>query len=242
MRQNEKRENLELCVIYRTPQYNQKCHSSIKSIKFAAFIIGQYITTYIMDGKLLKGLVSYFFKGLLFLAPIAITVWAVVKAFNLINGLLQGIIDKYLDFHIPGIGLVILLLLITFIGFIGTTIIFNPIITYFDKLLARAPLIKILYTAVKDLLSAFVGQKKRFTEPVLVKLDKESNIEKIGFITNKDLSLIGISSEKVAVYLPHSYAWSGNLIIVSSEYVKPINASSTEIMKFVVSAGVTKIE
>jgi len=195
-----------------------------------------------MNSKLLKALVSYFFKGLLFLAPIAITAWAIIKAFNFINGLLQGVIDKYLDFHIPGIGLVILLLLITFIGFIGTTIVFNPIITYFDKLLARAPLIKIIYTAVKDLLSAFVGQKKRFTEPVLVKLEKNGNIEKIGFITNKDLSLIGISTNKVAVYLPHSYAWSGNLIVVSSEFVKPISASSTEIMKFVVSAGVTKIE
>ena len=195
-----------------------------------------------MNGKVVRSFINYFFKGLLFLAPIVITLWAIVQLFNLIDGLLQGVIYNYIGIHIPGLGFIILLLLITFIGFIGSTIIFKPIITYFDKLLTRAPLIKIIYTAVKDLVSAFVGQKKRFTEPVVVQLDKDSNIEKIGFITNKDLSIVGISNEKVAVYLPHSYAWSGNLIIVSSKYVKPIEASSTEVMKFIISAGVTNIE
>lgn len=195
-----------------------------------------------MNGKILKVLIAYFFKGLLFIAPVAITIWAIVVSFNIIDGLLQDVISEYLGIQFRGIGLLILLTLITLIGFIGTTIIFNPIITYFDRLLARAPLIKIIYTAVKDLLSAFVGQKKRFTEPVMVKLDREGNIEKIGFITNNDLSIVGISDEKVAVYLPHSYAWSGNLIIVSADYVRPIDASSTEIMKFIVSAGITQIE
>ncbi len=195
-----------------------------------------------MNGKVVRSFINYFFKGLLFLAPIVITLWAIIQLFNLIDGLLQGVIYNYIGIHIPGLGFIILLSLITFIGFIGSTIIFRPIITYFDKLLTRAPLIKIIYTAVKDLVSAFVGQKKRFTEPVLVQLDKDSNIEKIGFITNKDLSIVGISNEKVAVYLPHSYAWSGNLIIVSAKYVKPIEASSTEIMKFIISAGVTHIE
>ncbi len=195
-----------------------------------------------MNNKAVKIFINYFFKGLLFLAPVVITIWAVIQLFNFIDGLLQGIIYNYIGIHIPGLGLIILLLLITFIGFIGSTIVFKPIIIYFDRLLARAPLIKVVYTAIKDLVSAFVGKKKRFTEPVLVQLDKQANIEKIGFITNKDLSLIGISNEKVAVYLPHSYAWSGNLVIVNAEYVKPVDASSAEVMKFIISAGVTHIE
>jgi uncharacterized membrane protein len=195
-----------------------------------------------MNNKLVRGFMNYFLKGLLFLAPITITIWAILELFSWINGLLQGVIYQYIGVHIPGLGLLILLLLITFIGFIGSTIIFKPLVIYFDKIMVRAPLIKIIYTAVKDLVSAFVGQKKRFTEPVLVQLDRASNIEKLGFITNKDLSVIGISNEKVAVYLPHSYAWSGNLIIISTKYVKPIQASSTELMKFIISAGVTNIE
>ena len=189
-----------------------------------------------------KRIVNYFFKGTLLLAPITITLCAIIELFNLIDGLLKDLIVSVIGREIPGLGIILLLLLISAIGYLGSTIIFNPIVTYFDKLMAKAPLIKIIYTAVKDLVSAFVGQKKRFTEPVLVKIGHNSNLEKIGFITNKDLSIIGMSNEKVAVYLPHSYAWSGNLFIVSTEHITKIKASSTDVMKFVVSAGVTNIE
>ncbi len=195
-----------------------------------------------MHKSVTKRIVNYFFKGLLLLAPITVTVWAIIELFNLIDGLLKNLIISVIGRDIPGLGIVILLLLISGIGYLGSTIIFNPIVTYFDKLMARAPLIKIIYTAVKDLVSAFVGQKKRFTEPVLVKIGKDSGLEKIGFITNKDLSVIGMSNEKVAVYLPHSYAWSGNLFIVPIEHITKVNASSTDVMKFVISAGVTNME
>ncbi len=189
-----------------------------------------------------KNIVNYFFKGLLLLAPITITLWALIELFKLIDGLLKDLIISVIGRDIPGLGILLLLLIISVIGYLGSTIIFNPIVTYFDKLMARALLIKIIYTAVKDLVSAFVGQKKRFTEPVSVRIGKDSNLEKLGFITNKDLSVIGMTNEKVAVYLPHSYAWSGNLFIVPTEHITGVNASSTDVMKFIISAGVTNIE
>ncbi len=195
-----------------------------------------------MSGKISSRLVNYFFQGLLFISPITITIWAIYVMFNWINGILQGYIDTIIGIKIPGLGFVILLIFILLIGLLGSTFFFQPVIKYFDRLLVRAPLIKIIYTAVKDLVSAFVGQKKRFNEPVLVKLSRDSNLEKIGFITNKDLTILGQSNEKVAVYLPHSYAWSGNLFIVPTTHITPINASSTEVMKFVISAGVTNID
>jgi uncharacterized membrane protein len=195
-----------------------------------------------MKAKFSSRLLNYFFQGLLFITPITITVWAIITFFNYINGLLQGYVDVLIGIYIPGLGLIILLIMITLIGFLGSTIIFQPIINYFDKLLIKAPLIKILYTAVKDLVSAFVGKKKRFNRPVLVKINKETELEKIGFVTNDDLSIIGQTNEKVAVYLPHSYAWSGNLFIVPANHITTINASSTEVMKFVISAGVTNID
>ena len=195
-----------------------------------------------MSGKISSRLLNYFFQGLLFIAPVTITIWAIIKLFFYINGLLQGYVDEVIGVYIPGLGLIILLVLITLIGFLGSTIIFRPIINYFDKLLAKAPLIKIVYTAVKDLVSAFVGKKKRFNQPVLVKISNDTALEKIGFVTNNDLSIIGQSNEKVAVYLPHSYAWSGNLFIVPADHITPIKASSTEVMKFVISAGVTNID
>ena len=153
-----------------------------------------------------------------------------------------GYLDTLLQRHIPGLGIIVLLISITLIGLLGSSILFRPFIAYFDHVFAKAPLIKIIYTSVKDLVSAFVGQKKRFTEPVMVKIGKGYDLEKIGFITNRDLSFLGIEGQKVAVYLPHSYAWSGNLFIVPAENVRPIDASSTEVMKFIISAGVTNLE
>lgn len=195
-----------------------------------------------MFGKFSKGLLNFFLQGLLFLVPIAITLWAIMTLFFFIDGLLKGYIDDVLGTSVPGLGLLILLVLITLIGFLGSSFLFRPIVIYFDRLMARAPLIKILYTSVKDLVGAFVGQKKRYTEPVVVRLFENSAIEKLGFITNRDLSLIGIPDEKVAVYLPHAYAWSGNLIIVPSSYVKPVDAKPTDVMKFIISGGVAEIE
>lgn len=191
---------------------------------------------------ILKKFLNYFLQGLLYIAPITLTIWGVVAIFEFIDGLLIGYLDTLLQRHIPGLGIIVLLISITLIGLLGSSILFRPFIAYFDQVFAKAPLIKIIYTSVKDLVSAFVGQKKRFTEPVMVKIGKGYDLEKIGFITNRDLSFLGIEGQKVAVYLPHSYAWSGNLFIVPAENVRPIDASSTEVMKFIISAGVTNLE
>ncbi|MCK9270309.1 MAG: DUF502 domain-containing protein [Bacteroidales bacterium] len=188
-----------------------------------------------------KRLLNYFFQGLLFLGPLAVTIYAVRITFLWIDGLLYKHIEEFLGLEIPGLGLVTLLLFITLIGFLGSLFFFKPFITYFDKMISRAPLIKIIYTSVKDLLSAFVGNKRRFNKPVLVRVSGSSSLEKIGFITNEDLSELGITDGRIAVYLPHSYAWSGNLFIVPAENVTPINASATNVMKYIISAGVTKL-
>lgn len=189
-----------------------------------------------------KQSLRYFLQGLLYLTPITITIWSLYIIFGWVDGLLISFIDDILKVHIPGLGIVVLLILITLIGALGSTILFKPLISFFDQLFVKAPLIKIIYTSVKDLVSAFVGQKRRFNEPVLVKIGKGYELEKIGFITNKDLKFLGIRDQKVAVYLPHSYAWSGNLFIVPVENIKPIDASATEVMKFIISAGVTNFD
>jgi uncharacterized membrane protein len=195
-----------------------------------------------MENKnLFKLLVNYFFQGLLFIGPLVVTVYAVRVTFIWIDNLLSDHLSEYLGWDIPGLGFITVLLLITVIGFIGSTIIFKPAMNWFDRIISKAPLIKVIYTSVKDMLSAFVGQKKRFTQPVLVKISADGALEKIGFITNEDLTEIGISEKKIAVYLPHSYAWSGNLFIAPADRVTKINAPATDVMKYIISAGVTKL-
>ncbi len=183
---------------------------------------------------MIKKLIGYFLQGLLFSVPIAVTFFVLYKVFILVDGILP--------FEFPGLGLLLILILVTLIGLLGSTIIAGPIIKYFESIISKAPLIKVIYSAVKDLMSSFFGTKKSFNKPVLVKLESSSNIQKLGFITNADLSELGIEGDMVAVYLPHSYAWSGNQYIVPRNCITPLEVSATTVMKFIISGGVTKIE
>jgi uncharacterized membrane protein len=188
-----------------------------------------------------RKLLNYFFQGLLFISPVAITIYAIKVTFLWIDSFLYQYFEAYFGVKIPGLGLITILIFITLVGFLGSSFFFKPFTSKIDKMISNAPLVKIIYTSVKDLLTAFVGQKKRFNQPVLVNISRDGALQKIGFVTNEDLSDIGITEKKIAVYLPHSYAWSGNLFIVPADYVTKIDASSTDVMKYIISAGVTKL-
>lgn len=184
--------------------------------------------------KIFSRALSYFMRGLLYTGPLAVTGYIIWNLFVFL--------DNLIPIDIPGVGLLSLLTFITIVGIVGSTFIARPVENYFSRLLDRAPLIKTIYSAISDLLSAFVGEKKRFNKPVLVKLTKSSDLEKMGFITSEDLSELGIAKGKIAVYLPHSYNFSGNLYIVPVENVTPLDANASEVMKFIVSGGVTDLE
>lgn len=192
-------------------------------------------------GKYGQWIINYFFQGIIYIAPLSVTLYVLVKTFLYIDGLLRDYVTQWLGFYTFGLGIMVMLGGLTLVGFLGSTIIFSPLLVVFDRIISKAPLVKIIYTSVKDLLSAFVGQKKKFSEPVLIKENINSDMEKIGFVTSRDLSKLGIADGKVAVYLPYSYNVSGMLVIVPVENVKQLDANSTDVMKFVVSAGVTQI-
>lgn len=194
------------------------------------------------DKLISKQLLSWFLQGLLFTAPVALTVYILYVSFTVVDGILTDVILNIFGFRVPGLGLIVILGSITIIGFLGSSIVFRPLLSYLDKIISQAPLVKIIYTSIKDFMSAFVGKEKRFTEPVLVKVSRDANLEKMGFITKRDLSNLGIPGGKVAVYLPHSYNFSGNLFIVPTENITPLDAPPSEVMKFIVTAGVTSIE
>ena len=192
-------------------------------------------------GKIGQWVINYFFQGIILIVPISVTLYVLVNTFLYVDDILREYVTQWLGFYTMGLGILFMLIGLTVVGFLGQTIIFKPLLVIFDRLISKAPLIKIIYTSVKDLLSAFVGQKKKFSEPVLIRENANSDMEKIGFITAHDLSKLGISQGKVAVYLPYSYNVSGMLVIVPVENVTPLEANPTDVMKFVISAGVTHI-
>lgn len=191
--------------------------------------------------RIYKRVFDYFIQGLLFIAPIGLTIYVIVLIFQFIDGMVQVYLDQILPFHIPGIGIIIMFLIITFFGFLGHRIISTPMRLILEKSLSKAPLIQLVYTSIRDLISAFVGKEKKFNQPVLVKMDENSKLERMGFLTATDLSQLD-RKDKVAVYLPYSYAFMGELIIVPAEWVTPVDLHASEVMKFIVSGGVSKLD
>jgi uncharacterized membrane protein len=188
-----------------------------------------------------KKVIDYFLQGLLLVAPFGLTFYFIYICFIKINDLAQDHIDKVLPFRIPGLGFLLLFILITTVGYFGHKLLSQPIKLLIEKLIAKVPFIQVVYSSIRDFLSAFVGKEKKFTQPVLVKINKISDLEKIGFLTSTDLNELGIK-DSVAVYFPHSYAFSGELFIVPSNQVKPLDIPPAEAMKFVVSGGISKLE
>ncbi|MDY7397012.1 DUF502 domain-containing protein [Aureibaculum sp. 2210JD6-5] len=186
----------------------------------------------------MKKLVNYFLQGLLYIAPLGITAYIIYAVFTFLDGLLQDLLLKFFDTKIPGLGVLTLILFLIFVGFLGRTIIADPLSKVFKNLLARIPLLNFIYSAFNDLFSAFVGKEKKFSQPVLVKVNLNSDLEKLGFITEENLELLHLK-DKVAVYFPHSYNFSGELFIVPKANITPVDINSSDVMKFVVSAGLT---
>lgn len=184
------------------------------------------------EGNLLKVLFKHFLQGLFYVVPIAVTIYVIFYLIVLMDGLLQ------LD--IPGLGILIILIGVTVIGFLGT--FFLGYLKPFDRAIESTPLIKLIYTSMKDLMNAFVGRKNQFKQPVLVKLNDEIELERLGFVTKESLIDLGISEDKIAVYIPFSYAISGQVFIVPKKNVTKIKGNSADVMKFIVSGGVTSIE
>ncbi|MDR2037810.1 MAG: DUF502 domain-containing protein [Bacteroidales bacterium] len=190
--------------------------------------------------KVLRQLINYFLQGLLYIAPLGITLFIIYTLFGFIDGLLHTTIQNLFGIYIPGLGLVAILLIITLLGFVGQTVIAQPIKKQMTRLLNQAPLLQTIYTSIKDFFSAFVGKERKFTHPVLVKVNRSADMEKMGFITQDDLSELNLKG-KVAVYFPHSYNFSGELFIVPAENITPLDIPPKDAMKFIVTGGIAKI-
>ena len=184
-----------------------------------------------------KKLLRYLIQGLFYTVPLGITLYVVFEAIKFL--------DDLIPINIPGMGILIIIALLILIGYLGSTILSSSIgglVKRMEKLVLRIPLVKMIYTALKDLTSALMGTNRTFDQAVVVLMDKVNDIEKLGFVTKNDLSALGISKDKVAVYFPYSYGIMGDLRLVPKDRVRPVPGKSSEVMKFIVSGGVVQLE
>jgi uncharacterized membrane protein len=177
-------------------------------------------------------LVKYFLRGLAIVVPIGLTVWVIYQIFTRI--------DRLIAAPFPGVGFGVTLVSIVVVGMLASNIVGRTFFGYTERLFARAPFVKIVYTSIKDLVDAFVGDKRRFKHPVLVPFNADASVRLVGFITREDLEMLGIAGF-VAVYCPHSYNFSGQLMIVARERLIPLPTDSAQLMPFVVSGGVSGV-
>ena len=212
-----------------------------------AFLILPHLTPLMADAKQwfkTRGgrLFSYFLQGLLLIAPFVVTVYTIFFVFDWLDSKVSTVFEKLFHFYYPGIGILAMVVVITLIGFFGSLVILQPLLHLFDTMLEKTPLVKDLYSSLKDFFGAFMSSKKKFSKPVMFEMGKGSGVFKLGFITQEDLSELSIK-DKVAVYAPLSYNLSGMLYVVNADQVQVLHdVKAGDVMKFIVSGGVTEIE
>jgi len=193
-----------------------------------------------IKNRFFKRILSYFIRGLVLVAPLYVTaliIWTGVEFLDNIIPINIPISDKQ-TVYLPGMGGLIILTGIILLGFFFSTVVPQSFLKFTEGIMRRIPLVSLIYYSIKDLILAFVGDKKKFQQPVLVTMFKETGIKKIGFITQTDLSHLNIT-DHVAVYMPLSYSLSGELFIVPIENIVLLEASSTDMMKMLISGGVS---
>lgn len=187
----------------------------------------------------MRTLFNHFLRGLIFVFPLGATIYIIVASIGWANETFNQVFINLFNINFPGLGIVVVFLVITFIGMLVSTTFLKPVYRFFDRTIARMPLVKIIYTSLKELTEAFVGEKRKFNKPVMVDVS-DSGLKKLGFITREDLSDFHLK-DLVAVYCPHSYNFSGNLFLAPRDKIQPLNIKATDVMKFTVSAGITQI-
>jgi uncharacterized membrane protein len=198
-----------------------------------------------------RKLFKYFLQGLLILAPITITLWAVLSLFNWIDSILPDFIHNLfprlgLDENgnpkrIPGLGFILVIGVVLTVGYVSSSFIVSKMVELFDNILEKTPGIKVIYTTIKDFFEAFAGNKRKFDRAVLVSI-VSTDIWQVGFITHEDLNEFGLQ-DYISVYIPQSYAFAGHLFFVKKDRIRIItDISSTDAMKFAISGGVTNID
>ncbi len=174
---------------------------------------------------------KYFLRGLLVVAPLALTLWILWEIFVLVDDLLP--LPEYVA---RGVGFVIVVTLVIAVGVLTSNWLAARALELSERLFTRLPFVKLLYSSIKDLTGAFVGEKRRFDRPVLLAVGSELAV--IGFVTSEDVGHLGLPGG-VAVYVPQSYNFAGNLLVVPRERVRAIERPAGEVLAFVVSGGLT---
>jgi uncharacterized membrane protein len=200
-----------------------------------------------MKNKHLRKFISYVLNGLVITLPVFGTGYIIYNLFRWLDSIVprlwysnEELIERDGDFS--GWGILVLVLMLFVLGWLGSKFINEQLKGAFEKLMNKIPGVNNLYSTISDIMGALVGNKKKFNQPVLVKVSDQLDLEMIGFITDTDLSELGDITGKVAVYFPMSYSFAGHMMIVPVRNIKRIERNAVDIMKYTVSGGIVELD
>jgi len=196
--------------------------------------------------NILSALRRYFFSGLAVIFPLFITIYIIVVIFHFGDRLAGAPINSFLEsnygYRIPGLGLLILLLLIIAAGIFSSHFLGKKILPFFERMFMKIPFVASLYPSAKQL-SDFLfkaDKRKQFKKVVLVPYPVKSSYS-IGFVTNEALKIIEEDNKEklITVLVPLAPApFSGVLLFLPKEDIKLLDISIDEAIKLIVSGGV----
>ncbi|WP_108671224.1 DUF502 domain-containing protein [Peribacillus acanthi] len=188
----------------------------------------------------MKRILKNFVNGILLIVPIAAVIYVVYKMFVFFDGLLGNYLRSYMkEDYIPGIGIILTILSITLIGWLSTQFILGSLFRFIDRILSKIPIVKTIYSVIKDTVHSFLGEKKSFSKVVLIK-QPNSHLTSVGFITSENVGdFYNEYKEYVAVYIPQTFQVAGFTFLVPKDQVTVIEVKAEDAMKFVLSGGMT---
>ncbi len=181
----------------------------------------------------MKKIIKYFLRGLLICVPILVTVFILLWAFTSLDKIFLTLLRR----DIPCLGILAAISAIFLIGFLASNFMGRKLFGLVEKVFTKLPLVKLLYGSIKDIVEAFAGEEKKFDKPVIASLG-QSGAKVMGFVTSQTMENIGLT-DYVAVYLPQSYNFAGNVLLFKKDSIQPLDIDSSKAMSFIVSGGVS---
>lgn len=188
----------------------------------------------------MKTVLRSFINGVLTIVPIILVIYVVYKTFMFLDGFLGNILRPFMqEGYIPGIGLLVTIVLITVLGWMSTKFFTGTIIRLIDRLLEKIPIVKTIYSVIKDTFHSFLGEKKSFSKVALVTIPG-TDYKSMGFITTEELEgLYDPLKDYVAVYIQQTFQVAGFTLLIPKDQVEIIDVKPEDAMKFILSGGMT---
>ncbi len=194
----------------------------------------------IITGGVWMKLRTYFFTGILVLLPLMATIYILWYVFSFMEGLLDPLLRYLLGRSIPGLGFLLSLVIILLIGLFGRNILGKRIISFGERLLFRIPLVRTIYTTVKQILEALFGGRTYVFEKVVLLEYPRKGLYQLGFVTRdvaKELNKL-VHTDLVNVFIPTTpNPTSGMLVMVPKEDVLHLKMKVEDGMKLIISGG-----